>query len=58
MHRVQSVLGDNPRPPRDSLPCDARARFNYKVSVGPVKGDQCGAFQVRQGLRFNGAFLQ
>ncbi|WIA24061.1 hypothetical protein OEZ85_013674 [Tetradesmus obliquus] len=41
-----SPQGGNPRPPRDSLTCDARARFNYKVSVGPVKNNQCGAFQV------------
>lgn len=43
-------LGGNMKPHRDSLTCNARARFNYKVLVGPVKGDQCGAYQVRQGL--------
>jgi hypothetical protein len=47
---LQLSQSGNPQPPRDTSTCDTRARFNYKVSVGPVKGDQCGAYQVRQGL--------
>lgn len=42
---LQLSQSGNPRPPRGSSTCDARARFNYKVTVGPVKGDKCGAYQ-------------
>jgi hypothetical protein len=44
---LQLSQSGNPRPPRDASTCDARARFNYKVAVGPVNNDKCGAYQVR-----------
>jgi hypothetical protein len=43
---LQLSQSGDPRAPRDASTCDARARFNYKVAVGPVKNNQCGAYQV------------
>jgi hypothetical protein len=41
---VQLSQSGNSRPPRDASTCDARARSSYKVAVGPVKNNKCGAY--------------